>query len=104
MGKIFTNAWLLITLLQFIQQIFPALKITRYMVFKLLFYLLQMLMNNIMAGIKTDMSCPSHPAPLVPMPSPLPDNITNAIQAVEKIFSDIIDNDTSVCTTYVYGY
>ena len=42
------------------------------------------------------MSCPLHPAPLVPLPSPLPDNITNAIAAVEKMFHDIIDNDSSV--------
>ena len=62
-----------------------------------------MLMNNIMAAMKSDMSCPSHPAPLEPLPSPLPDNITNAIQAVEKIFSSIIDDDTLVCIcSYIY--
>ena len=42
-------------------------------------------------------SCPSHPAPLVPLPSPLPDNITNALQAAEKLFSEIIDKYSAVC-------
>ena len=63
-------------------------------------YVFQMLMDKIITSKEsapTDTQCPSHPAPLVPLPSPLPDNITNAIQAVEKIFSDIVNNDTSVC-------
>ena len=55
-----------------------------------------MLMDDIIAGMKSDVLCPSHPAPLVPLPSPPPDNITNAIQAVEKIFSGVIDDDTVV--------
>ena len=56
-----------------------------------------MLMDVIRKSAPSDMLCPSHPAPLVPLPSPLPDNITDAIQSVEKIFSDIVDNITSVC-------
>lgn len=60
-----------------------------------------MLMDKITASKESapsDMLCPSHPTPLVPLPSPQPDNITNAIQAVEKIFRNIVNNDTSVCT------
>ena len=56
-----------------------------------------MLMDVIRKSAPSNMLCPSHPAPLVPLPSPLPDNITDAIQSVEKIFSDIVDNFTSVC-------
>jgi len=62
-------------------------------------YVFQMLMDNIRKSAQPDMSCPSHPAPLIPMPSPLPANISGAIETVLQIFSNIVDS-SSVCAMW----
>ena len=40
--------------------------------------------------------CPFHPSTFEPLPSPLPDNISMAIENVEKTFSNVIDPNTAV--------
>jgi len=45
----------------------------------------------------SDVLCPPHPNKLQELPSPIPDNITNAIQAVQEIFSDLVSSSKVVC-------
>ena len=40
--------------------------------------------------------CPFHPVTFEPLPSPIPTNISDALQNVEKIVSNIINPNTAV--------
>lgn len=65
-----------------------------------------MLVDSVITSMKSvppDESCPSHPTTLVPLPPSLPVDITNAIQTVEKLFGDLIDNESLVCTYIICG-
>ena len=44
--------------------------------------------------------CPFHPSTFEPLPTPLPTNISDAIQSVERIFSNVTD-PTNVVSNYV---
>ena len=43
--------------------------------------------------------CPFHPSTFEPLPTPLPANISDAIQSVERILSNVTD-PTNVVTSY----
>ena len=42
-------------------------------------------------AVAVDEMCPFHPSTLEPLPTPLPVNISDAIQKVEKIFNNVTD-------------
>ena len=44
--------------------------------------------------------CPFHPSTFEPLPTPLPANISDAIQSVERILSNVTD-PTNVVSSYV---
>ena len=45
----------------------------------------------------SNVSCPPHPDTIKPLPSPLPDSISNAIQAAQNIFGDLVSPSKVVC-------
>ena len=45
----------------------------------------------------SNVSCPPHPNTLKPLSSPLPDSISNAIEAAQNIFGDLVSPSKVVC-------
>lgn len=41
--------------------------------------------------------CPVHPHSLLQLPSPIPDDITVAVEAVQNIFGDLVTDNKAVC-------